>query len=1031
VEIGNIIARLHLDISDFIRSVQEARDRVKDIKPDVEGFEASKRKLHEFSSAMSAIGNRFLAIGTAIVSSLTAVMYTAAKAGDRMYEYSLRTGMTVENLSALSYAAEQTGTDINALLWSFKFLERQMVEAMLGAERARERFNSLGVAVTDASGRMRPVMDVILDIADALASLSTQQERAGFASRVFGLRYGPALVPMLSQGRKALEELMKTAEDLNIVMSTEAAMALDNFRDSVITAYHAIAAVGRELSVAMTPVVTTLTSIVAKVASMVSRFVESQPALSRFLVSFTMISGAAMVVIGSLSRFVSFLTRLQAEVGGVVSALKMLGTTVLSMLVNPITIAMSAVSGFAIALLVVSQRVDSFAESIRSVGNELRSAMDTRSVDALTSAIERTNEKIVEGYRALGVWKTRLEAIMRLGPVALPAQVIALYGYRRAITEVSEAIADMLVEQQRAHMVLREELEKVVGTRLQELGVTADVATKYITLTSRYQEAEKNLKAIDMAVRELNDQYSAGKLNAEVYARVMERLNEIQKENTSILEGTSQELNELIRLYPDVASKAEELRKELASSLVTIDEYYTSISRTADIIAKAYELPLQKVIEMRTEILRAFEGTEAEARAREDLVSGIVRGIEKSRAEMQEAYSEFEKLVRKAEDIRQEFRQSMEEANRRYRESVIDLANTIRSAYELQLDVPRLVEFSKALDFINTIIAQKTAEANRIYELAHADRQRILTMSTENLLEIEKSFVEQMIEIDAEWGRRQRDLNNQLVSLRSQLISILDKFYDFRVLVKASDAELMRLANRLRKGVRIEAPESEAEKVYREWYQAIESLNEIEENIQETRKQQASLEEERLKRETELRQRLIDEALQMRRQVVGFMEDLESYSEKLTQSISESAAEFARKTQDIVRSAHDLAVAFEESGIRVSMLHEALEKVFKVPVAEGFDELSQSLLQFREVSQALQPVTALAKALQDITGTKIVLDTGTFRNQIEELRRLVDSIPEEKIIRIKVIRETGTSRGNGNLRDLVIESYDEFINSRF
>jgi len=1031
--LGDLVATLRLDISDFVRAVQEAKERARGIAlPElrIEGIEITKRKMLDFSTAINAVSNKLLAIGSGIVASLSAILYTAAKAGDAMYEYSLRTGIAVENLSALQYAAEQTGTDMNALLWSFKFLERQMVEVVLGSERARRRFGDLGIAVLDSSGKMRPVMEVIFDIADALSAMTTQQEKAGFASRIFGLRYGAALVPMLSQGRRALEELMQKARDLNIVMSTEAAVALDTFKDSLITLRYSLAAIGRELAVAMTPVVEAFSDIGSNLASMISRFVSAHPVFSRFTTTLTFITGGILISTGAFGKFIGYLTRLQAEIGGLSTALRTLGVSIITMLSNPITVATAAVIGLASAYLVLSQRIDSFSNSLRTMASRLKEATSTGNVEAMSEAMNNLNKRIEEGYRALGTWERRMNVLRRsnLGIALLVGEL----AYTKARREIGSALAEALMEEAKAREVYRQKIEALMATQLEEKGLTSDMVARYISLSRSYDELSIRIDVAQKARETLNREFEEGKMTEETYTAINKALGNILEETGKEIRNIYDSLEELRSKYPQVQEAAEEFTQTLRDMVMTSVEYYDSINKIIDALTRAYGVPADRLIELRTRLLEMFRGTEAEEKALSDLISDTVEGITTSRREMRKAYDEMERLVERTRDTREEYNRSIEEANEKYRESVIKLANRIREAYELQLEIPKISDFTTALNFVNTIIYEKSQEANRLFELAHLEREKILSLSNERLIDAEREFVRQMIDIDREYTRRQGEVSRQFTNLREQLISVLDRFYDFRNLVKMSDAELARLAERIRKGqVRRAAPESAVEEQYRGWYQAAQTLGNIYEQMNQLQAERLSIEQERAERESELRQRIIRESEQMRTQVLDFTEDMTEYSKVLEESIARASETFSVRTQEITSNAQQIIRSFEESGVKLSFLSRALEKITTVPVAEGYEGLQNLYTQLKSLGETVPPIHELSDSIRRITGSRITLDTSGFVRQIDELKRLLDAIPSEKVVRIKVIRESVGGYTRGNLRDMVIENTDEFVNSIF
>ena len=85
---------------------------------------------------------------------LSAVKHFAS-AGDALNKMSQRTGVSVEVLSELAYAAEQSGTDVETLEASLRKMQKQLVEAAGGSKSAVAALSALGLSVTDL-GRLSP-----------------------------------------------------------------------------------------------------------------------------------------------------------------------------------------------------------------------------------------------------------------------------------------------------------------------------------------------------------------------------------------------------------------------------------------------------------------------------------------------------------------------------------------------------------------------------------------------------------------------------------------------------------------------------------------------------------------------------------------------------------------------------------------------------------------------------------------------------------------------------------------------------------
>jgi TP901 family phage tail tape measure protein len=203
------------------------------------GMDKAERKVDSFARntqrKMSGIGKAIGAsLGLSIAGALTGVVASISNAIDRMdslRDASIRLGVGVETLSAYSFAAEQLGTDIDALGKGFKILAKNIADAGEGKGKAPV-FEALGISIKDAEGNLRSLEDVIPDIANAFQQLEDGTQKAALAQELFG-KSGLDLIEFLNQGGAGLKEFTDKARELGLVIDQDAADAADNFNDTL------------------------------------------------------------------------------------------------------------------------------------------------------------------------------------------------------------------------------------------------------------------------------------------------------------------------------------------------------------------------------------------------------------------------------------------------------------------------------------------------------------------------------------------------------------------------------------------------------------------------------------------------------------------------------------------------------------------------------------------------------------------------------------------------------------------------------
>ncbi|KKK56512.1 hypothetical protein LCGC14_3063780, partial [marine sediment metagenome] len=88
------------------------------------------------------------------------------------------------------------------------------------AARALKR---LGIDVLDAKGSVRPLNDVLLEVADAFKAMPDGVEKSAIAIDIFGNRIARLIIPLLNQGAAGIRALGKEAESLDLIFTPEQA----------------------------------------------------------------------------------------------------------------------------------------------------------------------------------------------------------------------------------------------------------------------------------------------------------------------------------------------------------------------------------------------------------------------------------------------------------------------------------------------------------------------------------------------------------------------------------------------------------------------------------------------------------------------------------------------------------------------------------------------------------------------------------------------------------------------------------------
>ena len=146
---------------------------------------------------------------------------SAAEYADEIDKASKRSGIAVENLQRLKYAAEQNGVEFEKIEDTAKTMTEKLGEVSEGNAEAIKLFDRLGVAVYDANGVMRNSGDIYNDVLAKLADMGNTAEMTAIGTQLFGESVVD-LKPLLEKGSQGINDLKEKADELGVVMSEKA-----------------------------------------------------------------------------------------------------------------------------------------------------------------------------------------------------------------------------------------------------------------------------------------------------------------------------------------------------------------------------------------------------------------------------------------------------------------------------------------------------------------------------------------------------------------------------------------------------------------------------------------------------------------------------------------------------------------------------------------------------------------------------------------------------------------------------------------
>lgn len=169
------------------------------------------------SSAELAKGALVGLAGALSVGAFAAAVRSSIDLADSLNDLSKKTGASVEQLSGLRLAAEQSGTSLEGIAGGAKKLATSMVEH-------KEAFAKLGINTKNQT-------EALIQLGDVFAGMDDPVQRSALAVKIFG-KSGDEMIPMLLEGSEGIRRMVERGQELSGITSQMAKDA-DRFNDTL------------------------------------------------------------------------------------------------------------------------------------------------------------------------------------------------------------------------------------------------------------------------------------------------------------------------------------------------------------------------------------------------------------------------------------------------------------------------------------------------------------------------------------------------------------------------------------------------------------------------------------------------------------------------------------------------------------------------------------------------------------------------------------------------------------------------------
>jgi polyhydroxyalkanoate synthesis regulator phasin len=193
--IGSLIVEMSANVARLQTDMNSAKDHVKTATEEI------TRAAEMAKGALAALG-----IGLGL-NEFKEFITQSIEATARLNELSVRSGVSIQDLNGLQYAATQTGANFEDMTKGIKKLSLYLTEASINGGKHADMLATLGITAKDP-------MQAMYQLADAMQRIPDAAERTYVAQQLLG-KGGEAMVPALLEGSDAFKALVDRGNELN------------------------------------------------------------------------------------------------------------------------------------------------------------------------------------------------------------------------------------------------------------------------------------------------------------------------------------------------------------------------------------------------------------------------------------------------------------------------------------------------------------------------------------------------------------------------------------------------------------------------------------------------------------------------------------------------------------------------------------------------------------------------------------------------------------------------------------------------
>ena len=327
--------------------------------------------------------------------------YVAPSAGSLGYS-AADTATALGLMANNGIKASQAGTSLNS--WFTR-----MAKPTKESSKAME---DLGISMTDANGKMKPLRQVMSETRGAFNGL-TKSQKAQYAAMLAGKTGMSGLLAIVNSSDKDFNKLSKSIDNSKGAAKKMYNVANNNLLGSLTTLKSTVESIAINFGNKLTPTVKKITGYLQEAANKFNNLSDSQQNTIIKVAGIVAAVGPAMIVIGGLTSKVSGAIRTVGRFGKALSS----AGGLMGLITSPVGIAIITIGALVTAGILLYKNWDKVSAAAKKLGNWINSIFKRCGLD-IGSFAKTAKSKLTEfGAKVKRLWTIVRPVVSKIGDI--------------------------------------------------------------------------------------------------------------------------------------------------------------------------------------------------------------------------------------------------------------------------------------------------------------------------------------------------------------------------------------------------------------------------------------------------------------------------------------------------------------------------------------------------------------------------------------------------------------------------------------